>query len=30
MRIWLIGFGTVGQWLAGVLDEQAGSLGRGC
>ena len=27
MRIWLIGFGTVGQWLAGVLDKQAGSLG---
>jgi homoserine dehydrogenase len=26
MRIWLVGFGTVGRWLAGVLDEQAGSL----
>lgn len=26
MRIWLVGFGTVGQWLARVLDEQAGSL----
>jgi homoserine dehydrogenase len=26
MRIWLVGFGTVGQWLARVLDERAGSL----
>jgi homoserine dehydrogenase len=26
MRIWLVGFGTVGQWLARVLDEQAGPL----
>jgi homoserine dehydrogenase len=27
MRIWLVGFGTVGQWVARVLDEQAGPLG---
>ena len=26
MRIWLVGFGTVGQWLGRVLDEQAGPL----
>jgi homoserine dehydrogenase len=26
MRIWLVGFGTVGQWLGRVLDEQAGLL----
>jgi homoserine dehydrogenase len=26
MRIWLVGFGTVGQWLAQVLNEQAGPL----
>lgn len=26
LRIWLIGFGTVGRWLAGALDEQAGRL----
>jgi homoserine dehydrogenase len=26
LRVWLIGFGTVGQWVAGVLDEQAGRL----
>lgn len=23
MRIWLVGFGTVGRWLAGTLDSQA-------
>jgi homoserine dehydrogenase len=28
MRIWLVGFGTVGQWLARVLNEQAGALER--
>lgn len=27
MRIWLVGFGTVGQWLARVLDERAGQPG---
>ena len=26
MRIWLVGFGTVGQWLARVLRDQAGPL----
>ena len=26
LRIWLVGFGTVGRWLAGVLDGQAGQL----
>jgi homoserine dehydrogenase len=26
MRIWLVGFGTVGQWLARTLDSQAGRL----
>ena len=26
MRIWLVGFGTVGQWLGRVLDDQAGRL----
>src|ERR1700744_166158 len=26
MRIWLVGFGPVGQWLGRVLDEQAGPL----
>ena len=26
LRIWLVGFGTVGRWLAGALDEQAGRL----
>jgi homoserine dehydrogenase len=26
LRIWLIGFGMVGRWLAGVLDAQAGRL----
>jgi homoserine dehydrogenase len=25
-RIWLVGFGTVGRWLAGVLDSQAEQL----
>ena len=25
-RIWLVGFGMVGRWLAGALDEQAGRL----
>jgi len=26
LRIWLVGFGTVGRWLAGALDAQAGLL----
>src|SRR5436305_10542402 len=26
LRIWLVGFGTVGRWLAGALDAQAGQL----
>jgi homoserine dehydrogenase len=26
MRIWLVGFGTVGQWLARALDSQAARL----
>src|ERR1700761_4400540 len=26
MRIWLVGFGTVGQWLARTLSQQAGPL----
>jgi hypothetical protein len=26
LRIWLVGFGTVGRWLAGVLDLQAERL----
>jgi len=26
LRIWLVGFGMVGRWLAGVLDGQAGEL----
>jgi len=26
LRVWLIGFGTVGRWVAGVLDEQADRL----
>jgi homoserine dehydrogenase len=26
LRIWLVGFGTVGQWLAGALDVQARRL----
>ncbi len=26
LRIWLVGFGTVGRWLAGVLDSQAERL----
>jgi len=26
MRIWLVGFGTVGQWLARALSQQAGPL----
>jgi homoserine dehydrogenase len=26
LRIWLVGFGMVGRWLAGVLDGQAGQL----
>jgi homoserine dehydrogenase len=26
MRVWLVGFGTVGQWLAGALDSQAERL----
>jgi homoserine dehydrogenase len=32
LRIWLVGFGTVGRWLAGALDAQAERLGSryGC
>jgi len=32
LRIWLVGFGTVGRWLAGTLDAQADRLGSryGC
>jgi homoserine dehydrogenase len=26
MRVWLVGFGTVGRWLAGALDTQAERL----
>jgi homoserine dehydrogenase len=26
LRIWLVGFGTVGRWLASVLDAQAGRI----
>jgi homoserine dehydrogenase len=26
LRVWLVGFGTVGQWLARALDAQAGQL----
>jgi homoserine dehydrogenase len=26
MRVWLVGFGTVGRWLAGALDAQAERL----
>src|SRR6185437_4085269 len=26
LGIWLVGFGTVGRWLAGALDAQAGQL----
>jgi homoserine dehydrogenase len=26
LRVWLVGFGTVGRWLAGALDAQAGQL----
>jgi homoserine dehydrogenase len=26
LRIWLVGFGMVGRWLAGALDAQAGQL----
>jgi homoserine dehydrogenase len=26
LRIWLVGFGMVGRWVAGVLDGQAGQL----
>jgi homoserine dehydrogenase len=26
LRIWVVGFGTVGQWLVGVLDSQAERL----
>jgi homoserine dehydrogenase len=25
-RIWLVGFGTVGRWLAGALDSQREQL----
>jgi homoserine dehydrogenase len=28
MRVWLVGFGTVGQWLAGALVSQADRLAR--
>ncbi|TML97532.1 MAG: hypothetical protein E6G10_24600 [Actinobacteria bacterium] len=28
LRIWLVGFGTVGQWLARALDSQAQRLAR--
>jgi homoserine dehydrogenase len=30
LRIWLVGFGAVGQWLARVLDAQAGQLADRC
>jgi homoserine dehydrogenase len=30
LRIWLVGFGAVGQWLARVLDTQAGQLAARC
>ena len=26
LRIWIVGFGTVGQWLAGALESQAERL----
>jgi homoserine dehydrogenase len=26
LRVWLVGFGTVGRWLAGALDAEAGRL----
>src|ERR1700751_5048093 len=26
LRIWLVGFGAVGRWLAGVLDGQGGRI----
>lgn len=26
LRVWLVGFGMVGRWLAGVLDARAGQL----
>ncbi len=26
LRIWLVGFGAVGRWLAGVLDAQGGRI----
>jgi homoserine dehydrogenase len=26
LRVWLVGFGTVGRWLAGVLDGQGGRI----
>ncbi len=28
LRVWLVGFGTVGTWLAGALDAQADRLAR--
>jgi homoserine dehydrogenase len=28
LRVWLVGFGTVGRWLAGALDSQADRLAR--
>ena len=28
LRIWLVGFGTVGRWLAGALDAQAARIAR--
>ena len=30
LRIWLVGFGAVGQWLARVLGTQAGQLAGSC
>jgi len=30
LRIWLVGFGTVGRWLARALDTQAGQLTVRC
>jgi len=26
LRVWLVGFGTVGRWVAGALSAQAGQL----
>ena len=30
LRIWLVGFGVVGRWLARALDTQAGQLAASC